>query len=210
MLAIVGVVAGAIVGLSLFQAGESKKGVTVDVRGAPALGPTEATVTLIEYSDYECPYCIRHTRETMPKIVDAYITTGQIRYVFKDWPVDQLHPEAIRAHEAGHCAAEQGKFWEVHRRLFGAPGTHTSDVLERIAGESGLNVTGFRECMASGRTRAAIRDSGREAQSLGATGTPAFFLGHRDPATERVSVIQAIPGAQPFSVFAQTIDSLLK
>jgi protein-disulfide isomerase len=206
----VGVVAGVLVGVSLFQADGKPSGVVVDVRGAPALGPDGATVTLIEYSDYECPYCIRHTRETMPQIVDAYITTGRIRYVFKDWPVDQLHPDAIRAHEAGHCAAEQGKFWETHRRLFGPPGTHTPEILERLAGDTGLDVAAFRECIASGRTRKAIRDWGREAQSLGATGTPAFFLGHRDPATERVSVIQAIPGAQPFSVFAQTIDSLLK
>lgn len=210
MLAIVAVAAGALVGISLFQTEEPRRSVVVDVRGAPALGSAEATVTLIEYSDYECPYCIRHTRETMPKIAEAYISTGKIRYVFKDWPVDQLHPDAIRAHEAGHCAAEQGKFWAAHTRLFGAPGTHTPDVLERIAGDAGLDLAAFRECLAGGRTRASIRASGREAESLGATGTPAFFLGHRDPATERVTVTQAIPGAQPFTVFAQTIDSLLK
>ena len=87
----------------------------IDVTGAPALGPADDVVTLIEFSDYECPFCIRYFTETLPLIQANYITTGKIRYVFKDFPIDANHPMSIRAHEAAHCAMEQQKFWTLSR-----------------------------------------------------------------------------------------------
>jgi protein-disulfide isomerase len=181
----------------------------VDLTGAATLGPADAPVVLIEFSDYECPYCIRHTRETMPKIEEQYIRTGRIRYAFRDFPIDQLHPEAIRAHEAARCAAEQNRFWDVHKRLFSAPGTHTTAALEALAGELGLRVDDFRACLASGRTTAAIRSAANVAMDLGANGTPAFFIGVPD-ASGQVKILTAINGAQSFEVFAKTLDEILK
>jgi protein-disulfide isomerase len=180
----------------------------IDVSASPFLGSKDARVTLVEFSDYECPFCIRHATQTMPQIDATFIQTGKIRYVFRDFPIDQLHPEAIRAHEAARCAAAQDRFWPLHRRLFSAPGTHTRAALEERAAEAGLELAPFRACLDSGRTTADIHASVEEASRLGANGTPAFFVGLRDPATDQVRVARAISGAQPFAVFEQAIGAL--
>lgn len=186
-----------------------RKNPIIDVSTSPFLGSDEALVTLIEYSDYECPFCIRHTEQTMPQINANFIDTRRIRYVFKDFPIDQLHPDAIRAHEAGRCAAAQDKFWNLHRLLFSAPGTHTPDALEQRAAEAGLNMTTFRACLSVGQVKNAIQATVAEAANLGANGTPAFFIGVRDPATNQVRIARAISGAQPYSVFEQALNAAL-
>ena len=95
----------------------------------------------------------------MPQIEAAYVKTGKVRYLFRDFPIDQNHPQAIKAHEASRCALEQNKFWELHARLFSAPGTHTPIALEDRAKEAGLDAAAFRACIASGRTTKLIRDT---------------------------------------------------
>lgn len=182
----------------------------LDLAAAPSRGGDDALVTMVEFSDYECPFCIKYFQEILPRIEENYISTGRIRYVFRDFPVDELHPAAIRAHEAGRCAGEQDRFWEMHTRLFSAPGTHGDDMLRARAGETGLDLTAFDECLGSGRTTADIRRVGGLAVSMGAAGTPAFFLGLYDPALGQVRVLRGISGAQPYEVFAQTIDLLLQ
>lgn len=182
----------------------------IDVNGAHALGSPDAVVTMVEFSDYECPFCIRHFQQTWPKLKEAFVDSGRIRYVFRDFPVDQLHPASIQAHQAAHCAAEQDKYWDLHNRLFSAPGTHTPELLEQRATEAGLNLDGYRACVQSGRSTDEIRRSVAEAVDLGATGTPAFFIGLRDLATNQVRAMQAITGAQPFDVFARAIDAVAK
>jgi protein-disulfide isomerase len=181
---------------------------TISVKGAPALGPADQVVTLVEFSDYECPFCIRHFTQTMDEIRTRLIDTGQIRYVFKDFPIDQLHPGAIRAHEASRCAAEQGKFWEMHARMFSAPGTHSDVGLEAHAAQAGLSAPAFAECLASGRTKADIASSISLAADLGATGTPSFFIGLRNPETDDVKIVSAVTGAQPFAAFEKAIASV--
>ena len=188
---------------------EARGVATLDVAGAEARGAADAVVTLIEFSDYECPYCIRYTREILPEIDRTYIATGRVRYVFKDFPIDELHPEAIRAHEAARCAAEQNRFWDMHYRLFSAAGTHTQAGLEAVATEAGLELPAWRDCVASGRTRDGIRATAAEAAGLGASGTPVFFVGIRDVDTDKVRLVRAITGAQPFDVFKQIIDAVL-
>lgn len=177
----------------------------VDVSDAPALGAEDAIVTLIEYSDYECPFCIRHFTSTMPQIEEAFIRTGQIRYVFRDLPIAQLHPEAARAHEASRCADEQGRFWQLHPRLFSPAGTHTDAALDTEAAAAGLEMGAFRACLASGRTSTDVQGSVAMALSLGATGTPSFFLGIRNLETDEVEILEAIIGAQPFAAFENAI-----
>ena len=184
---------------------------TIDVAGAPALGPETAPVTLVEFSDYECPYCVRHFKQTMPQIEANFIKPGRIRYVFRDFPIDELHPEAIRAHETARCALEQnlGKYWQLHRSLFSAPGTHTKDALEARAREAGLDTAAIQACLASGRVTAGIRRSGEVATALGALGTPAFFVGLRDRGSDQVRVLESIKGAHPYSVFEQAIHKAM-
>jgi protein-disulfide isomerase len=179
----------------------------IDVAGAPSLGRDDAVVTLVEFSDYECPFCIRHFSETMPKIA-ALVDQGKLRYVFKDFPIASLHPEAARAHEAARCAQDQNRFWQLHARLFSPAGTHTESALEAHAVEAGLDTGQFRECLASRRHADHVQASVKSAVDLGANGTPSFFLGVRDRATDRVDVLHTISGAQPFSVFEEAIAAV--
>jgi len=188
-----------------------KQTATIDVTGAPALGPDDAIVTLVEFSDYECPYCIRHFQQTMPQIQTNFINTGRIRYVFRDYPIDELHPGAIRAHEVARCALEQdpSKFWVLHRTLFTPPGSHTKEMLDAHVRDAGLNPESVQTCVANGRVTAAIRDTAKLASSLGADGTPAFFVGLRDRSTNEVHVLESIKGAHPYQTFAQAIERAL-
>lgn len=197
------------VGLGEVRGGAKAAPVYIDVAKVPAIGPDTAVVTLIEFSDYECPFCIRHFQTAAPQIEANYIRTGKIRYVFRDFPIDDNHPKAIRAHEAAHCADAQHKFWELHPKLFSRPGTHEPAALEARATEAGLDLAAFRACMAGGGTTAAIRASVALAEQLGADGTPAFFIGLRDLATDRVRVVDTLNGAQPYSAFERALDGAI-
>ena len=182
---------------------------SIDMTGAPFKGSATSTVALVEFSDYECPYCIRHFSQVMPEIQQAYIDTNKIRYMFRDFPIDELHPQSIRAHVAAHCAVEQGKFWEMHTRLFTKAGSHTPDELAARAREIGLNPTAFAACVAADKYSAAIRQSTAFAISLGASGTPFFVVGTFDTKTGQLAPIKSIPGAYPFTQFQQSIDAAL-
>lgn len=186
----------------------ARGGTTISVAGAPALGPADQVVTLVEFSDYECPFCLRHFSQTMPALEEKYIRTGRLRYVFKDFPIDELHPAAMRAHLAARCAAEQGKFWQMHTRLFSRAGTHDDAQLEGRATEAGLSVPALRECLTSGRTTGDVQKSIQMARQLGANGTPSFFVGLRNPATDDVRLLTAVTGAQPLSVFEEAIAAV--
>jgi protein-disulfide isomerase len=182
----------------------------IDVTGAPALGSEDVVVTLIEFSDYECPFCIRHYKETMPQIAREFIDRGQLRYVFRDFPIVSIHPDSPRAHEAARCANDQGKFWQMHSRLFSAPGTHSVDALTRQAVAAGLDLQQFEACLSSGRHADEVKASVAEITELGANGTPVFFVGIRDRRTNHVDVQRAITGAQPFEAFKEAIEDVLK
>jgi len=182
---------------------------SIDLTGAPFKGAANATIALVEYSDYECPFCIRHFTQVMPEIQRNYIDTKRIRYMFRDFPIDELHPQSIRAHIAAHCAVEQGKFWELHDRLFTKAGSHTPEELAARAGEAGLGASAFSACTAADKYSGTIRQSSAFAMSLGATGTPFFVVGKFDSKTNQLTPIKSIPGAYPFATFQQTIDAAL-
>lgn len=183
---------------------------TIDTAGAPVLGSNTAPVTMIEFADYECPFCIRHFTQTMPQIEANYIRTGKVRYIFRDFPIDSLHPGAFRAHEAAGCAAAQQKYWELHTRLFSAPGSHTDENLAARASEAGLKMDDFGACLTSGRTAPAIRQSVAAVTQLGANGTPTFFFGVREKGTDQIRVVQAMAGAQPYSEFEKMFATVAK
>jgi protein-disulfide isomerase len=181
----------------------------IELAGAPQKGNPDALVALVEFSDYECPFCIRHFRETMPLIEKNYIASGKVLYTFRDYPIDQLHPQAIKAHEAARCGAEQDKFWPMHTTLFGAPAQHSPEGLEATATQAGLDIAKYRECIASGRTTPGIQKTIEQATSFGASGTPAFFIGIIDKATNSVKITRALTGALPFTQFAQALEAAL-
>ena len=120
--------------------------VVLSVDGAPSLGNGDAKVTLIEFSDYQCPFCGRHFSQTLPRLMTEYVKTGKVKYVLRDFPLEPIHPLAFKAAEAARCAGDQGKYWEMHGRLFSNQQALGPKDLPRHAEAVGLDVTRFQEC----------------------------------------------------------------
>jgi protein-disulfide isomerase len=180
--------------------------VDVPLTDAPAMGDPNAPVTIVEYSDYQCPFCWRHFQETIPQL-QPYIDAGQVRYIFKDLPIRRSHPEAQKAHEAARCAREQGgdeAYWQMHDIIFenqdvwGGSSSHV-EVLKGLASDAGFAERAFNECLDSDRYEDAVSTDLAEGNSFGVTGTPTFFING-----------QRVVGAQPFSVFERAIAAALE
>ncbi len=186
----------------------SLEGVSIDIAGAPANGASTAPVTLIEISDYHCPYCRRHVQQTQPQLYAEYVSSGKVRHVFLHYPIEQLHAEAYRSHEAASCAADQGKFWELHTKLFEAP-LRTVDQLVSAAQSVGLDTTAFRACLESGKHAKAVKDSVARIRKLGINGTPHFLVGRTPQGGGPVTVSKIVEGAQPYTVFKTTFEEVL-
>jgi protein-disulfide isomerase len=181
--------------------------VNVGIVGNPLLGNKESPLTLIEFSDYQCPYCARSTQTTLPALKAEYIDTGKLRYVFRDFPIDQLHPHARKAAEAAHCAGDQGKYWEMHDVLFQNHKALHVEQLKGYAHRLGLDATTFDACLEQGRYAAEVQKDLEDGTAAGVQGTPGFFLGK----TRSDDTIQGvfIRGAQPIAAFQQAIERLL-
>ena len=128
----------------------------LDLTDAPSLGRKDAPVTLVEFSDYECPFCQRHFLSVLPEIKREYVDTGKVRYVFVDFPLEQLHPHARKAAEAAYCAGEQGRYWEMHDALFTNQQALELPQLGGHARNLGLDATAFESCLFSGRHAARV------------------------------------------------------
>lgn len=159
-------------------------------------GPASAKVTLIVYSDFECPYCFNH-KGTIDKIVQNY--GNQVRVVFRHYPLS-FHPNAQKAAEASECAAEQGKFWEMHDKIFAAneAGTMGIEKWKEEAKKLGLNTKKFNECLDSGKYTSEISTEEEAGLAAGVEGTPATFVNG-----------ELVSGAIPYEQFKQIIDSYL-
>jgi protein-disulfide isomerase len=161
-----------------------------------AKGGKNAPVTIVEFSDFQCPFC-RNVNATLQQVLDRY--PGKVRLVFRDFPLAQLHPGAPKAHEAARCAAEQGKFWEYHDVLFERSPRHSSQELKQYARELKLDAAAFGACLDGNKHAAEVARDVQEGARLGLTGTPSFFINGR-----------ALEGAQPFTAFQKIIDSELR
>jgi protein-disulfide isomerase len=180
----------------------------VPLNDEPSKGSADAPITIVEYSDYQCPFCLRHFQQTMPQL-QQYIDAGQVRYIFKDFPLNNIHPQAQKAHEAARCAREIGgdeMYWSMHDLLFSrqeewaqvSVPNHEA-VFKTFASEAGLPQDEFEECLDSGRYYDAVNAELAEGTQLGVRGTPAFFING-----------QPLSGAQPFPIFQQIIEQLLE
>lgn len=141
----------------------------------PVAGPANAPVTLVAYSDFHCPFCVR-AYPTVKQLQAKY--KDRLRLVFKDYPLD-IHPQAAKAAEGGSCALEQGKFWEYHDKVFENPKSQTVPEVKRLAAALGLDATRFNECLDSGKYTAEWQADMAEGQKLGVNGTPTFFANGR-------------------------------
>ncbi len=185
------------------------KDLVLSIEADPFKGSPTAPVTLIEFSDYQCPYCARHVRQTLPQIERDYIATGKVKYVFRDLPLTSIHKEAFKAAEAANCAGKQGKYWEMHDQLFANPKALRVMNLQTHALGIGLDLAAFKQCLSSGATAQEIRDDVAEGTKAGVRGTPTFFIGRTNPTSSAVKVLRIIRGAQAYPKFQQALDSVL-
>lgn len=173
------------------------------------MGQVTAAVTMVEFGDYQCPLCSRHFNWTMPKLNEEFIKSGKVRYVFKDFPLESIHPLALKAAEAARCAGEQDRYWEMHGRFFRNPLSLDVKILPLHAGMLSLDVARFQRCLNSGKHEAAIRESIEEGKRAGVRGVPAFFLGLTEPKALRLKALFFVNGAQPYGIFREAIEALL-
>jgi protein-disulfide isomerase len=163
--------------------------------GAPFRGSDNAQITIVKFEDFQCPYC-KTVQPTFLNILKRY--DGKVRLVHKDLPLDAIHPQARPAAEAARCAADQGKFWEYHDKLYAQSPKLAVEELKSAAKEIGLNVASFDQCLVGGKFKAVVQRDFSEAAGLGLTGTPAFFINGRE-----------LSGAQPIEAFTAIIDEEL-
>jgi len=167
----------------------------VSTSGAPVRGAGDAPVTIVEFSDFHCPFC----RKVQPVLDDVRAKYGnKVKIVFRDFPLDSLHPQTSTVSQAAHCATEQGKFWEFHDKVFKNLPDATAATLDSFAKDVGMDVTAFDACRTSSKYTAAVTASLQEGAKLGITGTPTFFINGR-----------MLVGAQPFEEFVKVIDEEL-
>jgi protein-disulfide isomerase len=184
------------------------KEAVISIDGDPFKGDKNAKLALIEFSDYQWPFCGRHVRETLPQIEKEYILTGKVKYIFKDLPLESIHKSAFKLAEAARCAGEQGKYWEMHDRLFADKKAAALEDLPLYARELGLDTEAFQQCLDSGKYAPEIRRNAGVAKEVGIRSTPTFLLGFTQP-DGKVKAVKMILGAQPYAAFKSAIESLL-
>ena len=170
------------------------------------LGKSDAPLTMVEFTDYQCPYCSRFETTTFPEIKKNFIDTGKLRLILRDLPLGDMHPFALKAAQSVHCAGDQGKYWEMKELVFKNQNKIDVDSLAGYAKDLALNGDTFKSCMADGKHMKEIGDEAKYAQSLGITGTPTFILGKTAGDTVEGRVIV---GAQPLAVFEAAINEML-
>ena len=165
----------------------------------PFLGKEDAPVTIIEFSDFECPFCSKFFQDTLPQLKKEYIDTGEVRFVYRDFPLSSIHPFAEKAAEASECADEQGRFWEYHDKLFANQQALDMGSLKNYAAELSLDTERFNACFDAGKYQEEVQHDVLDGKAANAGGVPSFF-------------INGIPlaGAQPFEVFKKIIDEELE
>ncbi len=163
--------------------------------GFPSIGPEDAPITIVEFSDYQCPFCLRWHEQVYEPLLNAY--PGKIRLVYRHFPLTSIHPDAFPAAEAAMCAGDQNAYWQFHEKLFSSSALG-SNVYSQYAQELGLDMTAFESCITEQKFKEAVQADLDFAVDLGVRSTPTFFINGL-----------AIVGAQPLDIFKQVIDKEL-
>jgi protein-disulfide isomerase len=178
---------------------------SISIKDKQTMGANDAPVTVVEFTDYQCPYCLRFTKTIFPHLKKKYIDTGKVRWVGLNLPL-AFHKDARKAAQAAHCAGEQEKFWEMRQVLFANPKKLGKEHLPAHAENLSLDMDAFNKCLESDRHLAQIDQEAKEANAVRLTGTPSFIVGKTggDKITGQVVI-----GAQPLNVFDAAIDKAL-
>ena len=176
----------------------------------PMKGNPDAPITIVEFSDFQCPFCAKFHETTLPQLEQNYIQTGKVNFVYRDFPIQGIHPNAAPAALASECADDQGKFWEMHDMIFEGqqvwkdlPISQSVALYKQYASELGLDSSEFDSCLDSGKHLEEIQNDLNDGRMYGVSGTPGFFVGNEDIGFTPIS------GAQPYSTFQRVIDGQL-
>lgn len=173
----------------------------------PTLGDPKAPILIVEFSDFTCGYCGKFYRETLPQLKTQYVASGKVRFAYRDYPRDEEGWGLVAAH-AARCAGEQGRYWNMHDRLFDEAKRLGTAVVMRAAQELRLKTDRFSACMDSQKHISAILADRAVATKIGFRGTPGFLIARSDG--RRFFDAFTIPGAVPFTIFRNEIEQLLK
>jgi protein-disulfide isomerase len=187
--------------IDYYLAGGEPPSLEVSADSFRSMGQADAPVVITEFSDYQCPACTMVHQEVVPELITRYVDSGKVRFVYREFPIPSLHPNAPQASEAAVCAGLQDRFWEMHEKLFatsqewGADGVEPLGFLRTYAKELGLDTKAFDECLDSGEAETIIQGDFMAAESLGVNATPYFFVNELP-----------IRGGLPIDAFARIID----
>jgi protein-disulfide isomerase len=213
------VIASAVVVWHYTQAGKASPNRAQDVKdipvpresvpldGAVTKGSPGAKAALLEFSEFQCPYCSKFAADSLPEILKSYVDTGQLLLAFRHMPLEKLHPAARDAAEIAACAARLDLFWPVHDAFFAEPKAQSVDDFRARARTAGVSEDAMRKCSSEGVGARAVSADMELAQSLGVRGTPVFFLGRI--VNGRLDVKKTLRGARPGSDFAAAIEAVL-
>jgi len=189
---------------------EPFKPTDISVEGSPFLGKVDAPVTLVEFTDYQCPFCKRHTTQVLPEIIKNYVDTGKVKYILREFPLISLHPNAPKSSMAALCANDQGKYWEMHDKIFENPKKYAPSDFKAYAESLALDVAVFENCMTGNKYSKRVDDDISAGLKLGVSGTPSFFFGRSDSGdANKIRATKFLRGAQPYPQFKLAIDELL-
>ena len=184
--------------------------VKISTDNDPIIGDPNAPITIIEFSDFQCPFCARFHVQTLPSIYEEYIEQGKVKLVFRDFPIQNIHPNALPAAVAAECANEQGKFKEMHDILFDTQSQWNKietvaalSLFSQYASDMQMDQEKFESCIASGKYIEEIRKDLEDGRDYGVSGTPGFFVGN-----DEIGYVE-LKGAQPFESFKKIIDAQL-
>jgi protein-disulfide isomerase len=177
----------------------------IDISGAPFKGPENAKIVMVEFADFGCSWCRGYARDRFPQVESEFIETGRIKYVFMDFSVNST---GSRVAEAGNCAAEQDKFWEMHDELFANQGAQSPLDIIDYAEAIGLDMPRFRECTEHHKYAARVVAERGQGRRLGVEGTPAFFLGVAE-SEDKVRVVKMFTGIKSYDALKAALEELL-
>jgi len=185
--------------------------VKISIDNDPIIGKLNAPITIIEFSDFQCPFCARFHIETLPLIMNEYINDGQVKLVFRDFPIQSIHPNALPASVAAECANEQGKFKEMHDMLFENQSEWNNQNIDNViitfnqyGIKIGVEEEKFNSCLKDGKYIQEIQKDLEDGRTYGVSGTPGFFVGN-----DEIGFVE-LKGAQPFENFKKVIDNQLE
>ncbi len=181
----------------------------IDLAGTNKLsiGKQDASIAILEFSDYECPYCAKHYKNVLPKLRESYINTGKVKYVMKDFPLE-FHAHAKAASLATRCAGEQNQYWPMHNAIFEAKGQATEQLVNDAIKKLKLNEKKFKSCLEDPKQTTDIENDIALGASLGVTGTPAFVVGIVKD--KKLINYKRVDGVQSFETFVSIINGLKK